>query len=84
MEDLNSLTISSVIVFITVNFFLKAVDIHKEKVARKGIGTLASSKPAGCGPKIMAPPEQEKAASYSSRAIDCSALDHLGILESRV
>ncbi|XP_020609329.1 abl interactor 2-like, partial [Orbicella faveolata] len=54
------------------------VDIHKEKVARRGIGTLASSKPTGHRLKIMAPPEQEKAARYSRRAIDPSALDHLG------
>lgn len=92
MEDLDllSLTIGNniilndnVIVFITVNFFKickQTVDIHKEKVARRGIGTLASSKPTGHRLKIMAPPEQEKAARYSRRAIDPSALDHLGIL----
>lgn len=49
-------------------------------MARRGIGTLASSKPTGRGIKIMAPPEQEKAARYSRQAIDYSALDHLGIL----
>lgn len=54
--------------------------MHKEKVARRGIGTLASSKPTGRGLKITATPEQEKPASYSRRAIDFSALDHLGIL----
>lgn len=53
--------------------------MHKEKVARRGIGTLASSKPTGRGLKITAAPEQEKPASYSSKAIDFSALDHLGI-----
>jgi len=53
--------------------------MHKEKVARRGIGTLASSKPTGRGLKITATPEQEKPASYSSKAIDFSALDHLGI-----
>ena len=54
--------------------------MHKEKVARRGIGTLASSKPTGRGLKITATPEQEKPESYSRRAIDFSALDHLGIL----
>lgn len=54
--------------------------MYKEKVARRGIGTLASSKPTGRGLKITATPEQEKPASYIRRAIDFSALDHLGIL----
>ena len=49
-------------------------------MARRGIGALASSKPTGCGIKILAPREQEEAARYIRRAIDYSALDHLGIL----
>ena len=56
----------------------QTVDIHKEKVARREIGVLASSKSTGRTHRIIAPAEQEKPVRYSRRTTDYSLLDQLG------
>ncbi|XP_065666211.1 abl interactor 2 [Hydra vulgaris] len=54
------------------------VDIHKEKVARREIGVLTSSKNFSRSHKIVAPPQQEKPKSYKREEINFNSLDHIG------
>lgn len=61
-----------------INHIAETVDIHKEKVARREIGVLASSKPTGRTHRIIAPAEQEKLLRYTRRTTDYSVLDNLG------
>ena len=51
-----------------------------EKVARKKIGVLTSSKTAGNTPKIIYPADREKLKHYSRIATDYSILDNLGTI----
>lgn len=61
-----------------INHISETVDIHKEKVARREIGVLASTKSTGRTHRIIAPAEQEKPVRYSRRTTDYSLLDQLG------
>lgn len=54
------------------------VEIHKEKVARREIGVLTSSKNFSRSHKIVAPPQQEKTQRYKREDIDYTCLDHIG------
>ena len=56
----------------------QTVTIHKEKVARREIGVLATSKNTGRTHRIIAPAEQEKPRRYSRKPIDYSLLDDIG------
>ncbi|KAJ7389821.1 Abl interactor 2 [Desmophyllum pertusum] len=61
-----------------INHIAETVDIHKEKVARREIGVLATSKPTGRTHRIIAPADQEKLMKYSRRPTEYSILDELG------
>lgn len=61
-----------------INHISETVDIHKEKVARREIGVLASSKPTGRTHRIIAPAEREKLLRYGRRTTDYSLLDNIG------
>ena len=56
----------------------QVIDIHKEKVARREIGVLTSSKNFSRGHKIVAPAQQEKPKRYKRVEIDFSELDDIG------
>lgn len=62
-------------------FYIKTVDIHKEKVARREIGALTTSKNVTKGHKIVAPPQQEKQRRYKREEIDYSSLDDIGRIQ---
>ena len=57
---------------------LQAVDIHKEKVARREIGTLASSKNITRTQKVVTPSQKEKPQKYVRNKLDFNSLDHIG------
>lgn len=57
---------------------LKVVQVHKEKVARREIGVLASSKNTSRGHKIIAPPQREQPKRYERQPIDYNSLDSIG------
>ena len=59
-------------------FVLQTVTIHKEKVARREIGVLATSKTTGRTHRIIAPAEQEKAKRYMRKPTDFTILDDIG------
>ena len=52
--------------------------MHKEKVARREIGVLASSKNTTRGHKIIAPSQREAPKRYQRQTIDYTALDEVG------
>ena len=52
--------------------------MHKEKVARREIGVLASSKNTTRGHKIIAPSQREQPKRYQRQPIDYNALDNVG------
>jgi len=54
------------------------VDIHKEKVARREIGVLTSSKNFSRALKVVPPAQQEKVEKYKREDIDYSSLDNIG------
>jgi hypothetical protein len=56
----------------------QTVNIHKEKVARREIGVLATSKNTTRTHKIIAPAKQEKAERYTRKPVDYSILDDIG------
>lgn len=56
----------------------QAVDIHKEKVARREIGTLASSKNIARAQKVVAPTQKERPQKFVRQRMDFSSLDHIG------
>lgn len=57
---------------------LQVVQVHKEKVARREIGILASSKNTTRGHKIIAPSQREQPKRYQRQPIDYNALDNVG------
>ena len=54
------------------------MDIHKEKVARREIGSLASSKNITRTQKVVTPSLKERPQKYVRNKIDFSSLDHVG------
>ncbi len=52
--------------------------MHKEKVARREIGVLASSKNTTRGHKIIAPSQREQPKGYHRLPIRYNALDNVG------
>jgi len=62
----------------TANNIGLQVDIHKEKVARREIGVLTSSKNFSRSHKIVPPAQQEKPHKYKREEIDYSVLDTIG------
>lgn len=65
------------------HFLFQTVAIHKEKVARREIGVLTTSKsfyrPVGVkSPGIIFPEQSEKPIKYVRRPIDFTALDGIG------
>ena len=54
------------------------MDIHKEKVARREIGSLASSKNITRAQKVVAPSQKERPQKFMRSRLDFSALDHIG------
>ncbi|XP_048580268.1 abl interactor 1 isoform X2 [Nematostella vectensis] len=61
-----------------INYIAETVNIHKEKIARREIGVLATSKNTSRTHKIIAPAKQEKPERYSRKPIDYSILDDIG------
>ncbi|PIK46851.1 putative abl interactor 2 isoform X2 [Apostichopus japonicus] len=61
-----------------INHIAQTVSIHKEKVARREIGVLTTSKSCPRTHKIVAPSNQEKQQKYKSTPIDYSILDDMG------
>ena len=57
---------------------LQAVDIHKEKVARREIGSLASSKNITRTQKVVQPSQRERTQKYMRAKIDFNSLDNIG------
>ena len=56
----------------------QAVDIHKEKVARREIGSLANSKNITRAQKVVAPTQKERQQKHIRSHIDFNSLDHIG------
>ena len=54
------------------------MDIHKEKVARREVGSLAASKNVTRSSKVTAPAQKERAQRAARVVFDFSALDHIG------
>lgn len=54
------------------------MDIHKEKVARREIGSLASSKNITRMQKVVAPTQKERPQKFTRQRLDFSALDGIG------
>lgn len=61
-----------------INHIAQTVSIHKEKVARREIGVLTTSKSCPRTHKIVAPSNSEKQQKYKSTPIDYTVLDDLG------
>lgn len=57
---------------------LQAVDIHKEKVARREIGALASSKNITRAQKVVAPSQKERPQRFVRSQISFNTLDNIG------
>ncbi len=58
--------------------YLQALEIHKEKVARREIGALASSKNITRTQKVVQPSQRERPQKYMRHRIDFNSLDHIG------
>ena len=56
----------------------QAVDIHKEKVARREIGALASSKNITRAQKVVVPTQKERPQKFMRQRLDFSCLDSIG------
>ncbi|TKR68127.1 hypothetical protein L596_024156 [Steinernema carpocapsae] len=56
----------------------QVVNMQKEKIARREIGVLASTKCTQKQAKIITPPVQERTERYKRAPIDYSVLDHIG------
>ncbi|OXA57023.1 abl interactor 2 [Folsomia candida] len=56
----------------------QAISIHKEKVSRREIGVLTSSKTPSRQYKILAPATPEKPVKYVRKPIDYALLDEIG------
>ncbi len=54
------------------------MDIHKEKVARREIGALASSKNITRAQKVVVPAQKERAQKFMRQRLDFSCLDSIG------
>ena len=61
-----------------ISYISNVVHVHKEKVARREIGVLASSKNTTRGHKIIAPSQREQPKRYQRQPIDYNALDNVG------
>ncbi|CAB3998880.1 abl interactor 1 isoform X6 [Paramuricea clavata] len=61
-----------------ISYISNVVQVHKEKVARREIGVLASSKNTTRGHKIIAPSQREQPKRYQRQPIDYNALDNVG------
>ncbi len=64
-----------------VTFFTsssQAVDIHKEKVARREIGALASSKNITRAQKVVVPAQKERPQKFFRQRLDFTCLDGIG------
>lgn len=61
-----------------MNYITQAVNIHKEKVARREIGILTANKISSRQYKIVAPSNPEKPIKYVRKPIDYSLLDDIG------
>lgn len=61
-----------------MNYITQAVNIHKEKVARREIGILTANKVSSRQYKIVAPSNPEKPIKYVRKPIDYSLLDEIG------
>lgn len=61
-----------------VQYVSQVVDVHKEKLARREIGTLTTNKTLFKQPKIIAPAVQEPKPRYQRTPIDFSCLDGIG------
>ena len=59
-------------------FFHQMVDIHKEKVARREIGQLASGKNIVRLNKLQPPQQKERQQKYSRVKMDFTSFDHIG------
>ena len=56
----------------------QAVDIHKEKVARREIGALASSKNITRAQKVVVPAQKERPQKFFRQRLDFTCLDGIG------
>ena len=56
----------------------QAVDIHKEKVARREIGALASSKNITRAQKVVVPAQKERPQKFTRQRLDFNCLDGIG------
>ncbi|KAK0417848.1 hypothetical protein QR680_013239 [Steinernema hermaphroditum] len=61
-----------------VNKMNQVVNIHKEKIARREIGVLATNKCVQKQAKIITPAVQERAQRYQRTPIDYAVLDNIG------
>lgn len=61
-----------------LNYISQKVNFHKEKVARREIALLTSSKTSTRQPKVLAPANKEKQGKYIRKPIDFSLLDDIG------
>lgn len=59
-------------------YISQAVDIHKEKVARREIGALASSKNITRAQKIVLPTQKERPQKFMRQRLDFTCLDSIG------
>lgn len=57
---------------------MQAVDIHREKVARREIGSLASSKNITRTQKVVAPTQKERPQKFTRRTWDFKVPDRIG------
>ncbi|XP_072034623.1 LOW QUALITY PROTEIN: abl interactor 2-like [Amphiura filiformis] len=62
----------------SINHITQNVNVHKEKVARREIGVLTTSKNCPRTHKIVAPANPEKPMKYKSTPIDFAQLDNIG------
>lgn len=61
-----------------INHISQAVNIHKEKVARREIGILTTNKVNPRQHKILVPANPERPVKYIRKPIDFSLLDDVG------
>ena len=63
---------------VTMSHLSHEVNIHKEKVARREIGSLTTNKCIARTPKVKRPEADEKPMKYVRKPIDYSLLDDIG------
>uniref|UniRef100_A0A8C3QIL3 ABI family member 3 n=1 Tax=Cyanoderma ruficeps TaxID=181631 RepID=A0A8C3QIL3_9PASS len=61
-----------------VTCLAQSVDIHQEKVSRRGIGALAVPRRVPSCHQVLAPPEPPVLEPYYRKPLNFSALDHVG------